>query len=284
MTWLPGFERMPLPGVPGVPYDEPDDPKAIAHTTEGTSIEGAVRAYAAYPPHVIVDPWKRRKVQHVPGNLAAYALWNADADDSRCFQVEIVGYAADTPGWPDEVLRWLGEEVVRPIHEHIGVPLQCLPFKGPRDVNYTLASSSSPLRLTQQQLDSYSGWLGHQHIPGDNHWDPGGLNMPKILDYAQGKRGRRGDMATLIKNTGSGLWYEQHGPYVTGVDKKVAEGTIADPRNSVCVMWLSHAEVMDRIDKSERALDAGRAAKENTLLLRQIADSLKVLNERLAGR
>lgn len=186
---LPGYEWWPLDGVPGVPYDEWDDPKALAHTTEGTSIDGAVSAYRAYPPHLIVDPWRRRKVQHVDLERAAYALWNADADDSRCYQIEIVGFAAQTHTWPDEALRWLGTEVARPLHEYAGVPYVVV-WKGFRrdgEMPYALADPDSPLRLTQAELDRFSGWLGHQHIPGDSHWDPGGLDVPKILAFAQEK-------------------------------------------------------------------------------------------------
>lgn len=184
---LPGYEWWPLDGVPGISFDEWDDPKALAHTTEGTSIDGAVNAYRSYPPHLIVDPWKRRKVQHVDLERGAYALWNADADDSRCYQVEIVGFAEDTPDWSDDVLRWLGEELALPLHEYCGVPYRVVwkGFKSPADVNYILASPDSPLRLTQIELDSFTGWLGHQHIPRDGHWDPGGLNVPKILRFAQ---------------------------------------------------------------------------------------------------
>jgi hypothetical protein len=256
--YLPGFERAPIDGRPGIVYDEPDDPKAVAHTTQGSSVEGAISAYRAYPPQLIVDPWRRRKLQHIPVNRGGYALWNEDADDSRCIQVEIVGFAEDAHTWPDEVLRWLGEEVARPLHEYAGVPYTVVwkGFKAAHQVNYALASASSPLRLTQAELDAFSGWLGHQHIPGDEHWDPGGLDVQRILDYARGARGRQGDMTTLFKHAGTGAWYEQHGPYVTGIDRKIAEATIADQRNSVCVMWLPHGEVMDRITKSEMALDA----------------------------
>jgi hypothetical protein len=185
--WLPGYERWDISGAPGTPYDEIDDPKAVAHTTEGTSIDGAVSAYRAYPPQLIVDPVRRRCVQHIPLNRAGYALWNGDADDSRCYQVEIVGFASQTHLWSDATLRWLGENLARPLHEYGGVPYRVV-WKGFRrdgEMPYALADSDSPLRLTQAELDSFSGWLGHQHIPGDSHWDPGGLDVGKILGYAQ---------------------------------------------------------------------------------------------------
>lgn len=185
--WLPGFDRWDIPGKAGVAYDEYDDPKAMVHTTEGTSIEGAVATYAPYPPHLVVDPWRKRKVQHIDLERAAYALWNGDVDDSRCIQIEIVGYAKDTPSWPDEVYQWLGEEVARPLHEHFGVPYIEVwkGFKAPADVNFILASASSPLRLTQHEIDTFSGWLAHQHVPGDDHWDAGGFKCGLMLAYAQ---------------------------------------------------------------------------------------------------
>lgn len=186
--WLPGFVKMELPGKPGVPYDEYDDPKAMWHSTQGTSVEGAVGAYAPYPPHLIVDPWRKRKFQHITLSNGAYALWNEDADDSRCVQIEVVGYAEDAKYWPTEVYKWLGEEVARPLHEHFGVPYVAVwkGFKGPEDVNYTLASASSPLRLTQRELDSFSGHLAHQHSPGDSHWDAP-FRMDELLAYASGE-------------------------------------------------------------------------------------------------
>lgn len=186
--WLPGFERWPISGRPGVPYDEYDDPKGMLHTTQGTSIEGAVGAYAPYPPHLIVDPLRKRKVQHIDLMSAAYALWNEDVDDSRCVQIEIVGYAEDTPRWSDDVYRWLGEEVARPLHEHFGIPYVGVwkGFKAPSDVDYILASASSPLRLTQWEIDHFSGWLAHQHSPEDDHWDAGGFKIDKMLAYARG--------------------------------------------------------------------------------------------------
>lgn len=186
--WLPGFERWEIPGRPGVPYDEYDDPKGMVHTTQGTSIEGAVQAYAAYPPQLVVDPWRKRKVQHISLLSAGYALWNEDVDDSRCVQIEIVGYAQQTHLWPDDVYKWLGEEVARPLHEHFGVPYVEVwkGFKGEGDVDYVLASASSPLRLTQAEIDSFSGWLAHQHSPGDDHWDAGGFKCGLMLAYARG--------------------------------------------------------------------------------------------------
>lgn len=184
--WLPGYERMPLGSdVAGGTYDETDHPKAVWHTTEGRSIEAAVNAYRPYPPQLIVDPWAKRKVQHIPLNRCGYSLLNSDADDSYCFQVEVVGFAEDTPGWPEDVLQWLGENVARPLHDVMGVPYVVIRhgFHAPGQV--TLASKSSPIRISLAELDGFSGHLAHQHIPGDEHWDAGGLRIDRVLYYAK---------------------------------------------------------------------------------------------------
>src|SRR5688500_13989336 len=118
---MPGYERWPL-GLPGLVYDETAHPKCVWHSTEGSSIEGAVDAYRPYPPQLIVDPVRRRKVQHIPLNRAGYSLGNSEADDEFAIQVEVVGFAERMPSMPEDQLRWLGEEVARPLHEIMGVP------------------------------------------------------------------------------------------------------------------------------------------------------------------
>lgn len=187
--WLPGYERWELPGVPGLPFDQPDNPKALLHSTEGSSIPGAVEAYKQYPPQLCVDPVRRRKVQHISLTRGGYALWNQDADDSRAFQVEIVGFAARMHELDEATLKWLGEEVLLPLHEYGGVPLVVVPrgFRRDGEMPYALADDASPLRLTQAEFDAFSGILGHQHVPGDDHWDPGGLRVDKMSGYARSR-------------------------------------------------------------------------------------------------
>jgi hypothetical protein len=200
------------------------------HTTQGTSIEGAVTSYSAYPPQLIVDPFKKRKVQHISLANAGYALWNEDVDDSRCVQIEVVGYAEQAKNWPDEVYEWLGQEVARPLHEHFGVPYVAVwkGFKGPEDVNYTLASASSPLRLTQQEIDSFSGHLAHQHVPGDNHWDAP-FRMDKLLAYAEGNDFMTGVREPLVTVNGMTLSMAQAIHLMAVFIQAVAPGTHLDP-------------------------------------------------------
>jgi hypothetical protein len=52
-----------------------------------------------------------------------------------------------------------------------------------------LATASSPIRLTRQQWDAYSGQLGHQHAPQNDHWDPGRLDLAAIAAAARAELG-----------------------------------------------------------------------------------------------
>lgn len=190
MSWLDGWERIPG-NDSGSWASGPLAPKLLLHTTEGSSIDGAVGAYRANNswPHVTVDPVRRRRVQHLPLDRPARALRNTSTPGQtnrspRVIQVEIVGRAADTPHWSDDRLVWLGTDVVGPLCDAGGIPLVCgVTFYG-LDAGFTLASTSARQRLSRAAWDTYEGVLGHQHAPENTHWDPGAIPIDRILAAA----------------------------------------------------------------------------------------------------
>lgn len=187
--WLDGWDRVPG-NDSGTWADGTTAPKLLLHTTEGGSIDGAVGAYRANNswPHVTVDPARRRRVQHVPLDRPARALRNTSTPGQTnrsptVIQVEIVGKAAETPGWDDEC-DWLGTDVVGPLCRAAGIPIRTtVTFHG-LDAGFTLASTTARQRLTRAQWDSYRGILGHQHAPENTHWDPGGIDIARIIAAA----------------------------------------------------------------------------------------------------
>ena len=186
--WLPGFERITIPGALGMTHRQ-QVTKLCWHTTEGGSVEGAVAAYAArrVPPHLTVDPQRRRLVQHVPLDKAAYALHAVD--QTGVIQVEIVGFARQARSWPAEWLRWLGEQVAAPIFQaQPGIDRHLTMATRDEQTNTSppLASPNSPIRLSRAQWDRFTGCLGHQHAPAPNsHWDPGALDLATISAAAR---------------------------------------------------------------------------------------------------
>lgn len=184
--WLKGYRRVDLGGdVAGGLYDEVVHPKLGWHTTEGESLTGARAAFRPYPPHLGYNPRTREREQYIPLNRHSYAYANGEADDEFIVQVEVVGFAAQSHTWSDQTLRNLAEDVVRPVRAAIGVPDRVIPngFHGEGE-GIILASTSSPIRVSLATLRAFSGHLGHQHIPGDAHWDPGRLPIGKILTFA----------------------------------------------------------------------------------------------------
>lgn len=200
--WLPGFRIIPGNSSGSWAPDDEDAPKLVGHTTEGPSIASAVSAFTANNswPHVTADPLLRDKAQHVGLDRPARALRNTSAPgqtnrEPRVYQVEIVGTARTVAPagqrsvleFTDDELEWLGAEVFAPIARATGVPLTTsLTFYGDR-AGFTLASEHARQRLSAAAFDTYRGVLGHQHVPENSHWDPGPIDMAKILAAARGE-------------------------------------------------------------------------------------------------
>lgn len=186
--WLPGWTRVNL-GLSGKPFEYTHNPKGLLHSTEGTSLAGAESAMRNYPSHLGYDYRNRQKHQYISLDLAAYSAMD-QSDDDPIYQVELVGFAKDMRYLPDWALRNIAEDVIKPLADTVGIPARIIGsgFKDGLDGIYPyIASPQSPIRLSYAQLRAFSGWLGHQHLPApDDHWDPGAINMARLLELAYG--------------------------------------------------------------------------------------------------
>lgn len=183
---LSGYDWVDL-GPDGGPYDDTSKPKLGWHTTEGTSLAGAEPAFKNYPPHLGVDPIRGHKRQYVDLLRHAYAFAGSESDDEYIIQVEVCGFAGQSHNWSEDILRWLGENVVKPLRDTVGIPDVVIRhgFKG-EGSGIILASPYSPIRIGAAELRAFSGHLGHQHMPNpDSHWDPGALPIGKVLAYSR---------------------------------------------------------------------------------------------------
>lgn len=178
MAFLANFDLLTFDHSLGGTFDR--DPRAVVwHTTEGTTVQGAVSVYKSIQacPHLTVDPETFERFQHVPLDRSAFALRNlaggCQTNTTGVIQIEVVGYAADSWSWSKQRLEWLGEEVLAPILE------ECPSI--PRGPIYT-----GP-RMTCAEWDVWSGGqCGHAHVPENDHWDPGDLDLARIVAYATG--------------------------------------------------------------------------------------------------
>jgi hypothetical protein len=154
-------------------------PKLCWHSTEGSTIEGAISAYRAKraSPHFTIDPARDRIVQHISIFRAARALQHPagtpETNRARTIQVEIVGVAAQMGRLSRDQLRSL-TRLARWIERNAGVPSTC-------DVEFVPFPSGVPRRLQGQRWLDYSGHHGHMHVPGNDHEDPGGLAVRELL-------------------------------------------------------------------------------------------------------
>jgi hypothetical protein len=285
--WIPSLPRVNL-GLAGGPYDDWSAPKVLWHTTEGGSVLGARKAFAPYPPHLCYDPNTRQGEQYIPLNRHSYSLRKSESDDEYCIQVELVGYASQTHLWSDTLLRAIAQDIVRPLRELAGVPdvVVWKGFHGERD-GIVLASTKSPIRLTDAELRAFSGHLGHQHAPGsgtdgDEHWDPGALPMGKILAYSQEgatmaltntdadvvlnrTRTRHDDPSLNSSLSGIIAYYDEH---------RIAA---QNHRNNIQATQAAHGQVLAEIREAVRApsdAPAAAAATEVAVTDEQLAKAL----------
>lgn len=186
--WLDGVETHH--GNSAGPMNGDGSRKVLLHSTEGTTIEGAIGAYRAHNswPTMTVDCRRRRVVQHLPLDVAARALRNeaggveTNREGTILVQIELVGFAG-TPasiGSPED-LDWLGRDVLAPICRATGVPLTVGVVFAPYPMSYGKLAGQ---RLSYGQWDAYDGIVGHQHAPENSHGDPGALDVTRIVAAA----------------------------------------------------------------------------------------------------
>jgi hypothetical protein len=183
-TWLPGAVR--VVGESAGPHVG-GGWKITHHTTEGRTAEGAIAAYRAHRgwPHFTAE-WNGRRlrlIQHLPLEVGARALRNPpdawETNLARTIQIEHVGFARETGRWAVARYRAIAE-LCRWIEGRTGCPR----------VVMAGVSFARPRRLTGQQFHQRAGHHGHNHVPGNDHSDPGtGFRIRLVLD--EDERARR---------------------------------------------------------------------------------------------
>lgn len=168
--------------------------KLVIHTTEGSfwpAYQGG-----AVAPHLTALPDYGAKAllwrQHYPLGMSSRALANAaggvQTNTAGVVQVELIG-TCDTKGpgmyWPaapEWALQDLADLVMF-LHTNWQLQLNWAPLWLPYPKSY----GQSPARFTHTQWNTFRGICGHQHVPENDHGDPGLLPVEKIkglLDMA----------------------------------------------------------------------------------------------------
>ena len=175
--WLPDAMQE-IPAVNG-PKFKPFPWRGLLHTTEGGSLAGAVASFKQtnFWPNLTIEPKTFSVVQHYSLSAGARSLSDhATVENAaRCVQIEIVGFAAQTPTWPPEWLAFI-RDVMRSVEDLVPIPRVA-----PRPFRDAAGVAAPHHRMTVDEWARFSGWCGHQHVPGETHWDPGAIDVDALL-------------------------------------------------------------------------------------------------------
>ncbi|WP_063886212.1 MULTISPECIES: hypothetical protein [unclassified Streptomyces] len=186
----------------------------VAHTTEGRTVP-TYGGGAQAPTVTGLPDFKAKKIrwyQHYDVDESARALMNklggVETNTANAFQIELVGtcdaknaktwggktagvdyiYWPDAPEWALAEVAWL----VRWLHDYHRVPLTCVKDwlaygKDARRPGVTPASyGASPARMSMAAWRKFTGWCGHQHVPENDHGDPGSMDFARVIALAKG--------------------------------------------------------------------------------------------------
>lgn len=195
--WIDGYEHRYTEDCGAYP-DLGAKPKKVWHTTESGwgSIDPIINFFddGVYnSSHFVVDPGNWRRAQLLPVTRAACALERRGSTHTNgvlSIQTEICGFSATAHTWNDNVLLFLARHAVDArlgVLEAMGKTFAQevhVTFYG-QDAGFTLASYNARQRLQGEEWRAIAGHVGHQHVPGNAHWDPGKLNVARIVELAR---------------------------------------------------------------------------------------------------
>ena len=179
------YEVMPITGCtgPGTMYDGYAW-KFVLHSTESPpgSINGINSLFHAQPcsaPHFCIDPaGTQRRVQYIPWTWSACALKGGrngyQTNRGRAVQMEICGYANDSPGW-DEATLWQIADVIADVIRD-GCPIDPHVVNDFRHFQGVLATENAAQRMDPEQWKHFPGITAHVEVCFNDHWDTGRMD------------------------------------------------------------------------------------------------------------
>lgn len=159
--------------------------RLLMHTMEGWLSEGTAGRHP-YPPHLWYSPRTRERFQTVPLDRSAFALYQDNngehyTNKACCIQVEIEGWASEASEWPQAWLDYLVDDVVVPIIVTLRTQLGGdINLSNIADIGAIPGSANAyaPQRmLPESEWADFDGLCSHRHVPQNDHWDTGGLNL-----------------------------------------------------------------------------------------------------------
>lgn len=189
LNLLAGYEHLDHRRSYGGTHEADVPWRFVFHTTEAVpSTIARARQLALdhpYPPHLWVWPEKNWKAQTVLLSRSSFALLHPrgtpHTNRMRAIQVEVFGYAKDSPRKPAWWWEWLGTEVLAPVID-AGYPINLA----------NLADLTGPdgygprgsVRMTRAAWRHFDGVCAHSNVPDNAHWDIGDGRLDLIAAAA----------------------------------------------------------------------------------------------------
>lgn len=195
----------------GKPWRGQTRPIVVIHTLEFNGFPNPLKWDS--PSHLVYDPNTRKIKQYVSLDKSAYAVRdNALEDDYPTYQVELFGSARNVPNYDDVWYSGVAE-LFNTFNREYNIPLLFGDFT---NVQY---GKWAPQRMTDASVRAFSGFLGHCHMGRgqDEHWDPGKLDVTRILQFAGGTHDDppppegEGEMRTTLRYEDG---YNSHNPHL----------------------------------------------------------------------
>lgn len=165
------------PGATRVPYSSAGSyvtaaPKICWHTVEGYGLPN----YNGSAPHFTLSIKTGKLWQHIPIDQAAKSLRHpagtVETNKANVVQVELTdAFARSSASWPRSAYDHIAK-LARWIEANHGVPSKC---------SVTFTDANHVQRLAPSAWLKYTGHLGHQHVPSNDHYDPGPFNIGLVL-------------------------------------------------------------------------------------------------------
>jgi hypothetical protein len=181
-AYIDGVERLGGQVIGGA-MDHPESgPRFTWHVTVSpTGYFTSMASYlinAGFEPQVLYDPKTDRLGQFGPLTQSARALQNdgtrrTNREGLVNIQVEVV--AMPSPPWTDGF-----DPATKPNFRKLLAAGRAHGIPDVWPAGPPVARSSDPMPRRRDIWQSKAGHYGHCHVPGNSHWDPGGIDTAKV--------------------------------------------------------------------------------------------------------
>ncbi|MFE6126717.1 peptidoglycan-binding protein [Streptomyces sp. NPDC056437] len=194
-AYISGVTKLGRQSIGGASDSPSKPPRAVWHTTESPAGGNYFASIGAYlirvgaEPQVIYDPVTDRIGQFGPLTSSGRALKNdgsyrVNRTGRVCIQVEVLGYARSpwTKGF---------NPANKPNYRNLIAAMRAHGIPDVWPVGKPPATAAAATKRPKTTWENEGGHYGHSQIRGQNHWDPGGIDISIVPGKASSTGGSK---------------------------------------------------------------------------------------------